>query len=116
MGFMRWQWYYNKKQHTKIHISHKITHRTQTKHSTQSYTNNERHLNTTQKKKLSLYQAVEAYEVVRCRGEKEASVAKNRRERLVIHRKTRYKDDLRVNRMYFILKPMSLLRFKASDC
>jgi hypothetical protein len=24
MGFTRWQWYYNKTQHTKIHISHKI--------------------------------------------------------------------------------------------
>jgi hypothetical protein len=32
--FMQWQSYYSKTQHTKIHISHKIT------HSTQSYTNN----------------------------------------------------------------------------
>jgi hypothetical protein len=38
MGFTRWQWYYRKTQHTKIHISAKITHHTQTKHSTQSYT------------------------------------------------------------------------------
>jgi hypothetical protein len=32
MGFHRWQWYYNKKHHT------------QTKHSTQSYTNNKGHV------------------------------------------------------------------------
>jgi hypothetical protein len=32
--FIRWQWYYNKTQHTKIHISHNITHHVQTKHST----------------------------------------------------------------------------------
>jgi hypothetical protein len=38
--FTRRQWYYNKTQHTKIHISHKITHHAQTKHITQSYTNN----------------------------------------------------------------------------
>jgi hypothetical protein len=44
MGFNRWQWYYNKIQHTKIHISHKITHHAQTRHSTQSYTNNKGHI------------------------------------------------------------------------
>jgi hypothetical protein len=43
METTRWQWYYNKTQHTKIHISHKITHSAQTKHSTQSYTNNKGH-------------------------------------------------------------------------
>jgi hypothetical protein len=37
--FTWWQWYYNKTQHT----SHKITHHTQTKHSTQNYTNNKGH-------------------------------------------------------------------------
>jgi hypothetical protein len=36
----RWQWYYNKTQHTKIQISHKITHQGQIKHSTRSNTNN----------------------------------------------------------------------------
>jgi hypothetical protein len=35
--FTRWQWYYNKTQHTNN------THRTQTKHSIQNYTNNKRH-------------------------------------------------------------------------
>jgi hypothetical protein len=39
-AFFRWQWYYNKTQHTKIHTSHKITHHAKTKHSTQSYTHN----------------------------------------------------------------------------
>jgi hypothetical protein len=39
MGFYPWKWYYNKTQHTKRHISHKILHHAQTKHSTQSYTN-----------------------------------------------------------------------------
>jgi hypothetical protein len=34
----RWQWYYNNTQTNKKHISHDITH--QTKHNTQSYTNN----------------------------------------------------------------------------
>jgi hypothetical protein len=29
---------------TKIHISHKITHHAQSEHSTQSYTNNKRHI------------------------------------------------------------------------
>jgi hypothetical protein len=38
-GFTRWQWYYNKTQHT----AHKITHHTQTKHSTQNYTNSKGH-------------------------------------------------------------------------
>jgi ABC-type nickel/cobalt efflux system permease component RcnA len=37
--FTRWQWYYNKTQHT----SHKITHQAQTKHSTQNYTHNKGH-------------------------------------------------------------------------
>jgi hypothetical protein len=36
--------YYNKTQHTKIHISHKITYHAETKHSTQSYTNNKGHI------------------------------------------------------------------------
>jgi hypothetical protein len=44
MGFTRCQWYYTKTQHTKIYISHKITHQAQTEHSTQRYTNNEGHL------------------------------------------------------------------------
>jgi hypothetical protein len=44
MGFTRWQWYYNKTQHTQIHISRKITHHVQTKHSTQSYTNIKGHI------------------------------------------------------------------------
>jgi hypothetical protein len=57
---------------TQIHISHKITHHAQTKHSTQKYTNNKGHIthnayNTT-KVKLSLQQAVRAYRVVRCQG------------------------------------------------
>jgi hypothetical protein len=38
--FTRWQWYYNKTQHTK-HTSHKITHHTQ--NSTQNYTSNKGH-------------------------------------------------------------------------
>jgi hypothetical protein len=57
---------------TKIHIVHKISHHTQTKHSTQSYTNNKGHIShdeyNTKKLKLSLQQAVEAYRVVWCRG------------------------------------------------
>jgi hypothetical protein len=67
--FTPWQWYYNKTQHTKIHISHKITHHAQTKHSTQNYTNNKGHIahnDTTQQVKLSLEQAVEVCGVVRC--------------------------------------------------
>jgi hypothetical protein len=40
--FTRWQWYYNKTQHTN-NTSHKITHHPQTKHFTQNYTNTERH-------------------------------------------------------------------------
>jgi hypothetical protein len=36
-GFTRWQWYYNKTQHTNN------THHTQTKHSTQNYTDNKGH-------------------------------------------------------------------------
>jgi hypothetical protein len=44
MDFIRWQWYYNKTQYTNIHISHKISHHTQTKHNTQSYTNNKGHI------------------------------------------------------------------------
>jgi hypothetical protein len=39
MASTRWQWYYNKTQHTKVNISHKIT-----QHSTQSYTNNIGHI------------------------------------------------------------------------
>jgi hypothetical protein len=54
-----------------IHISHKITHHARTKHSTQSYTKNKRHVThneyNTQKLKLFLKQAVEAYRVVICR-------------------------------------------------
>jgi hypothetical protein len=34
--FARWQWYYNKTQHTKMHVSHKITHHAQIKYSTQT--------------------------------------------------------------------------------
>jgi hypothetical protein len=44
MGFTRWQWYYNKIQDTKIHISHKITHHVQIKHSTQSSEDNKGHI------------------------------------------------------------------------
>jgi hypothetical protein len=44
MGFPQWQWYYIKTQHTKIHISHKITHHAKKKHNTQSYTNNKGHI------------------------------------------------------------------------
>jgi hypothetical protein len=44
MGFYPWQWYCNKIQHTKMHISHKIAHHAQTKHTTQSYTNNKGHI------------------------------------------------------------------------
>jgi hypothetical protein len=36
MDFTGWQWYYNKTQHTRMHISHKIPHQSQTKHSTQT--------------------------------------------------------------------------------
>jgi hypothetical protein len=43
-GFSWWQWYYNMTQHTQIHISHKITQHAETRHSTQSYTNNEGHI------------------------------------------------------------------------
>jgi hypothetical protein len=32
------------RQHTQIHISHKITHHVQTKHRAQSYANNKRHI------------------------------------------------------------------------
>jgi hypothetical protein len=39
--FTRWQWYYNKTQHT-THITQN-NHHTQTKHSTQNYTNNKGH-------------------------------------------------------------------------
>jgi hypothetical protein len=38
------QWNYNKTQHTKIHISHKITHHSQIKHGTQCYSNNKGHI------------------------------------------------------------------------
>jgi hypothetical protein len=41
--FTQWQLYYNKTQHTN-NTSHKITHHTQTKHSTQIYTNNKGHI------------------------------------------------------------------------
>jgi hypothetical protein len=46
MVFARWQWYYNTRmiQHTKIRMSHNITRHAQTKHSTQSYTNNKGHI------------------------------------------------------------------------
>jgi hypothetical protein len=44
MGFTWWQWYYNKTQHTEIHISYKITHHAQTKQHTQSYNSNEGHI------------------------------------------------------------------------
>jgi hypothetical protein len=37
--FTRWQWYYSKTQHT----SHKITHHSQTKHSTQNYASSKGH-------------------------------------------------------------------------
>jgi hypothetical protein len=43
--FTQWQWYYNKTQHTNILIPHKIINHAQTKHSTQSYTNNKGHIN-----------------------------------------------------------------------
>jgi hypothetical protein len=39
MGFSQWQWYYNKTQHKNTQ-SHKILHHAQTKHSTQSCTDN----------------------------------------------------------------------------
>jgi hypothetical protein len=42
MGFTRWQWYYNKTQYIN-NTSHKLVHHTQTKHSTQNYTNNKGH-------------------------------------------------------------------------
>jgi hypothetical protein len=52
MGFYPVACYYNNTQHTKIHISHKITHHPQTKHRTQSYTNkgHKHTMNITQKK------------------------------------------------------------------
>jgi hypothetical protein len=75
--FFLWQWYYSKTQHTKIHISHKITHRAETKHSTQTikdtlHTMNKTKLNsvalvrertmpTHKNVKPTLLQAVEAY-------------------------------------------------------
>jgi hypothetical protein len=40
VGFYPLQWYCNKAQHTEIHISH----HTQTKHSTQSYTDSKGHI------------------------------------------------------------------------
>jgi hypothetical protein len=57
----RWQWYYNKTQHTKIYIvSQKKTHHAQIEHSTQSYTNNKGHNEyNTKKVKLSLQQTKE---------------------------------------------------------
>jgi hypothetical protein len=59
MGFTQWQLYYSKTQHTKIHISHKISHHTQTKHSTHKATQTIKDAfnttNTTQRKaKMSL--------------------------------------------------------------
>jgi hypothetical protein len=42
MGFARWQWHYNKTQHTN-NTSHKITQHAQSKHSTQNYTDNKGH-------------------------------------------------------------------------
>jgi hypothetical protein len=42
MGFTRWQWYYNKTQHTN-NTSHEVTHHAQRKHSTQNYTNSKGH-------------------------------------------------------------------------
>jgi hypothetical protein len=43
--FTLWKLYYNKTQHIKIHISHKITHLSQTKDSTRrSYTNKKGHI------------------------------------------------------------------------
>jgi hypothetical protein len=59
MGLTRWQWYYNKTQHTQIHTSH----------STQSYTNNKGHITHNEdntKEEKFLQQAVEAYRVFRC--------------------------------------------------
>jgi hypothetical protein len=44
VGFYPLQWYCNKAQYAKIHTSHKITHHSQTKHSTQSYTNSKGHI------------------------------------------------------------------------
>jgi hypothetical protein len=44
MGVYLWQWHYNETQHTKIHVSHKEIDHVQTKHSTQSYTNNNGHI------------------------------------------------------------------------
>jgi hypothetical protein len=41
-GFTRWQWYYNKAQHTS-NTHHTEYHHTQTKHSTQNNTNNKGH-------------------------------------------------------------------------
>jgi hypothetical protein len=54
-----------------IHISHKVTHHAQTKHSTQSYTNNKGHITHNEyntKVKLSPYQAGKPYGAVRRRG------------------------------------------------
>jgi hypothetical protein len=65
MDFTRWQWHYNKTQQTIIYTSHKITHNAQRKHSTQSYLKIKGHIThneyNTQKAKLFLQQAVEAY-------------------------------------------------------
>jgi hypothetical protein len=44
MGVFSVQWYYNKTQYTKIHISYKIAHHAQTKHIIPSYRNREGHI------------------------------------------------------------------------
>jgi hypothetical protein len=53
IGFIQWQWYYNKTEHKNKHISHKIAHHAQTKRSTQSYTNNKGHITHNEHKQKS---------------------------------------------------------------
>jgi uncharacterized protein YajQ (UPF0234 family) len=53
MEFYRWQWYYSKTQHTKIHISHTITHQTAHK-VTQTIKDTLHTMNTAQKNKTIL--------------------------------------------------------------
>jgi hypothetical protein len=57
-GFTRWQWYYNKTQHKNTHA----------RRATQTIKDTLNTMNTTQKVKLRLQQAMEACGVVRCRG------------------------------------------------